>query len=112
MTTTYQCTCIVGHTKRFRFAGRVRSWFFYNITHLHREYGPTLRVQESPRTVSETSEVAHVSFNPHPLPLGESPLSRVVSDWERGGWRLVRIVPHHEYESIAVFERHKDGEHE
>lgn len=50
-------------------------------------------------------EVNHVAFNPTTLSLTFSPLQNICSEYERGGWSLVRVVPVHQYESIAVFER-------
>lgn len=50
-------------------------------------------------------EVTHVPFNPTPFGTSDSPISRILGDWERGGWQLVRVVPVHQYESVAVFER-------
>lgn len=56
-----------------------------------------------------SEEIKHVAFNPRQLGLGEqSALERVASDWQRDGWALLRVVPHHPYESIAVFTRKAD----
>jgi hypothetical protein len=51
------------------------------------------------------SEVSHVVFDPMPLGLGFSPLERITNEWERGGWALLRVVPVHQREAVAVFTR-------
>lgn len=59
--------------------------------------------------MARSEEIEHVVFNPQPLGLGgPPPLERVTSDWQRGGWALLRIVTHHPYESVAVFTRKAD----
>jgi hypothetical protein len=55
--------------------------------------------------MSNDLEVTHIPFNPTPLSTTHSPLGDICNDWGRGGWRLVQVVPHHEYESVAVFVR-------
>lgn len=56
-------------------------------------------------------EIEHVVFNPQPLGLGgPSALERVTSDWQRGGWALLRVVSHHPYESVAVFTRRTEDD--
>lgn len=52
------------------------------------------------------AEVRHVSFNPvilsitHPTVVGG-----VCEQEEKDGWTLLRVVPVHPYETIAVFTR-------
>lgn len=58
-----------------------------------------------------SQEVRHVPFNPVPMGLMSSPLAAICDDHERGGWRLVQVVPHHQYESIAVFVREATDGH-
>ena len=55
------------------------------------------------------AEVTHVVFNPS---ASHSPLTHICAEWERGGWRLVQVVPHHQYESVAVFERLREPQEE
>lgn len=50
-------------------------------------------------------EVNHVPFNPSWATAEHSPLGQVCNAMAEGNWQLVRVVPHHAYESIAVFER-------
>jgi hypothetical protein len=50
-------------------------------------------------------EVRHAVFNPTTMSMGHSPLAQLVAVWERDDWRLVQVIPHHQYESVAVFER-------
>lgn len=65
-----------------------------------------LRAELRTAAIEQPEEIEHVAFNPRQLGLsGQSALERVVSDWQRGGWALLRVVPHHPYESIAVFTR-------
>lgn len=57
-------------------------------------------------------ETNHIPFNPNPLSTSHSPLGDICNDWERGGWQLVRVVPVHQYEAIAVFERGQEDRHD
>ncbi len=57
-------------------------------------------------------EVNHIPFNPNPLSVGHSPLGDICNDWARGGWALLRVVPVHQYEAIAVFVRPAEGGHD
>lgn len=50
-------------------------------------------------------EFKHRIFNPLSGLPGFSVLGSVVFDMEKDGWRLVSIVPNHQFESVAVFER-------
>lgn len=50
-------------------------------------------------------EVRHAVFNPTIMGVSHSPLQDLLPAWEKDGWQLVRVLPHHQYESIAVFER-------
>lgn len=50
-------------------------------------------------------EVNHVPFNPAWATPEHSPLGQVCNAMAEGNWQLVRVVPHHAYEAIAVFER-------
>lgn len=45
----------------------------------------------------------HVVFNPVSLTYNFSPLDIICSNMEIEGWKLVEVVPHHQYESVAVF---------
>lgn len=55
-------------------------------------------------------EVRHIAFNPTPYGLN-GPLGPICAAQEAEGWRLVQVVPHHQYESVAVFVRGgTDGE--
>lgn len=58
-----------------------------------------------PGAGENVSEVNHIPFNPHPLTIGDSPLGRICDEWGRGGWQLLRVVPVHQFEAIAVFVR-------
>lgn len=65
----------------------------------------------SSEMAEQFEEIEHVAFNPRQLGLdGQSALERVVSDWQRGGWALLRVVPHHPYESVAVFTRRTEDD--
>ena len=57
------------------------------------------------RPDEKPNDYHHVAFNPTPLGMAHSPLGDICREWERDGWRLIQIVPHHMYESIAVFGR-------
>lgn len=51
-------------------------------------------------------EIRHRSFNPIVMSLGyPSSLSGICSDMEKDGWELSHIVPHSQYEHVAVFKR-------
>jgi hypothetical protein len=51
-------------------------------------------------------EVRHRSFNPIVMGFGfPTTLSGICSDMEKGGWELSHIVPHTQYEHVAVFKR-------
>lgn len=49
----------------------------------------------------------HVSFNPNQIGglFGCTPLSYLCEFWEAEGWMLSHVIPHHQYESVAVFVR-------
>lgn len=47
----------------------------------------------------------HVAFNPQWSMPGRSLLEGVCNEQAEDGWQLVRVVPVHEFEAIAVFER-------
>lgn len=49
-------------------------------------------------------ETKHIVFSPVSYP-GLSTLAAICSDQEKSGWRLLKVIPHHQYESVAVFER-------
>lgn len=51
----------------------------------------------------ENSNVRHVAFNPTNFMYGYSPLGAICSNLEEEGWVLYKVVPNHQYESIAVF---------
>ena len=57
------------------------------------------------RPVEKASDYTHVAFNPNSLGAAHSPLADICRAQEKEGWRLIQIVPHHLYESIAVFGR-------
>jgi hypothetical protein len=57
-------------------------------------------------------EVRHAVFNPTVLQATHSPLAQLVAAWERDDWRLVQVIPHHQYESVAVFVRDYGPPHE
>lgn len=50
-------------------------------------------------------EVKHVVFNPLALTGGSSVLASITAALEGDGWQLTRIIPHLQFESVAVFER-------
>lgn len=51
-------------------------------------------------------EVRHITFSPYSgMPGGFSPLANICSKIEKDGWQLIRIIPHLQFESIAIFER-------
>lgn len=47
--------------------------------------------------------VKHVAFNPTNFIYGYSPLESVCRRLEEEGWVLYKVVPNHQYESVAVF---------
>lgn len=49
--------------------------------------------------------VRHVAFNPTTsfMSYGYSPLESVCRRLEEEGWVLYKVVPNHQYESVAVF---------
>lgn len=49
-------------------------------------------------------ETRHRTFSPF-TGLGLSVLDAICTDMERDGWELVRVVVHHQFESVAVFQR-------
>lgn len=49
--------------------------------------------------------VKHVIFNPMTTTLFVGPLESILRREEAAGWRLDQIIPHHQYESVAVFVR-------
>lgn len=49
-------------------------------------------------------EYKHEAYNPIGS-YGFSPLGNLCKVLESEGWNLIRIVPHHQYESIAIFRR-------
>lgn len=50
-------------------------------------------------------EVKHRVYNPLSGLPGLSTLAAICSDMEKDGWQLTRIVPHMQFESVAIFER-------
>jgi hypothetical protein len=55
-------------------------------------------------------EVRHVTFNPSTALAGYSPLTEICRANQAEGWALVRVVPHHQYEAVAVLERTLDND--
>jgi len=53
-------------------------------------------------------EVKHVTFNPKLIGPSYSVLAPILETWEADGWELDRVIPHREYESIAVLHRGED----
>ena len=51
----------------------------------------------------QARQFKHTAFNPIPMSTSDSPLLSICSIWQDQGWRLVQVIPHHQYESIAVF---------
>lgn len=49
--------------------------------------------------------IKHVVFNPMTTTLFVGPLDSILKREEAAGWRLDQIIPHHQYESVAVFVR-------
>lgn len=48
----------------------------------------------------------HVVFNnSYTSMFGGSPLERLCKEWETEGWMLSHVIPHTQYESVAVFVR-------
>lgn len=51
-------------------------------------------------------EIRHRTFNPIQMGFGyPTPLTNICADMESKGWELSHIVPHTQYEHIAVFHR-------
>ena len=56
--------------------------------------------------VEVMTEIKHRPFNPVVLGFGyPSALSIVCYDMEKEGWELISIVPHTQWEHVAVFQR-------
>lgn len=49
----------------------------------------------------------HISFNPNELGglFAMSPLSRLCEQYEKDDWMLSHVIPHTQWESVAVFVR-------
>ena len=70
-------------------------------------------IEQEPTAMGCTADVLHVAFNPTPMGFFDSPLQRILAHHEEEGWTLLRVVAHHQYESVAVFVREdNDGDRE
>lgn len=47
--------------------------------------------------------IKHVVFNPTSFSYNYSPLGVICKTMEEEGWVLYKIIPHHQYESVAIF---------
>lgn len=55
------------------------------------------------------TEVKHVTFNPQPIGHLDSPIGGLCAAHQLDGWELIRVVPHHQFEAVAVFHRMADA---